>query len=392
VANLTKKDLGKRGNDEVILKKFFHMDNHMNVFAVKRTTGNPKEGQFVPTAMVFVVDGEETVAYEPDQPSDFDESRARIQENMSLVGSKNTVKFTGKFKNDNSIATVSLTDFEKTEEFGGQVGGKRVNLGIQFEKDFYKSLNCEVQCLCEHTKYEAAAKDLVEKINARYRIKGGLSKVEAVGGKNQPRPLKPGNGGIVVGTGKKDIGSTVTDITTIFGGKDEQYLSLKYGNTLTFINAGVGKIFKESDYKTFFDGYKDPIGTAIFEMFDIDKVEYAKVFNNYGKGYKGKKVNVTTTAKKKKIQDLLEYAIGYGYWMVHGKGGSTVECYEVDNAYMKKAAAPTGNITLHYGGSTGKGKRLDIHMESNVYKFMWNLRNKQGGKYPTHIMCDYKKK
>ena len=74
---------------------------------------------------------------------------------------------------------------------------------ILFEKDFYKSLNCEVQCLCEHTKYEAAAKDLVEKINARYRIKGGLSKVEAVGGKNQPRPLKPGNGGIVVGTGNK---------------------------------------------------------------------------------------------------------------------------------------------------------------------------------------------
>ena len=47
---------------------------------------------------------------------------------------------------------------------------------------------------------------------------------------------------------------------------------------------------------------------------------------------------------------------------------------------------------LHYGGSTGKGKRLDMHLESSVYKFMFNLRNKQGGKYPSHIMCDYKKK
>ena len=39
MANLTKADLGKRGNDEVILKKFFHMDNHMNIFAVKRKDG-----------------------------------------------------------------------------------------------------------------------------------------------------------------------------------------------------------------------------------------------------------------------------------------------------------------------------------------------------------------
>ena len=87
----------------------------------------------------------------------------------------------------------------------------------------------------------------------------------------------------------------------------------------------------------------------------------------------------------------MQYAIGYGYWMVHGKG-SNVDCYEVDEAYMKKASQNSGSIVLHYGGSRGSGKRLDIHMESSVYRFMWNLRNKQGGKYPSHIMCDYKKK
>jgi len=393
MANLTKADLGKRGNDEVILKKFFHMNNHMNIFAVKRKTGNPKEGQFVPTAMVFVVDGEETVAYEPDQRSDFDESRARLQENMSLRGSKNTVLFTGKFQNDNSIATVPLTDLEKTEEFGGQVGGKKVNLGIQFEKDFYKSLNCEVQCLCEHTRYEKAAKELVTKINKKYKFKGGLSQVDAVGGKNQPRPLTYSGGLYVTAGGKKtkDIGSTVTDITTVWGGKEDQYLSLKYGSTLTFINSGVGKVFTEKDYRNNFEGYTNPIGNAIFEMFAIDKEEYAAVFNEYGKGYKGKKVDVTRDADVKKIQDLLEYAIGYGYWMVHGTG-SKVDCYEMDKAYMKKASKNSGKIMLHYGGSSGRGKRLDIHMESSVYKFMWNLRNKQGGKYPSHIMCDYKKK
>tara|TARA_B100000902_G_scaffold314219_1_gene304898 strand:+ start:58 stop:1224 length:1167 start_codon:yes stop_codon:yes gene_type:complete len=388
MANLSKAQLRKDDREVTLLKKFFSLPHHMNIFAVK---GKQKEGQFVPVAMVFWEGNKEVAAIEADEKEAFPEALARIRDIMEKSNGK--VTFTGNWQNDNSVSTVNLTELEKTEEFGGQVGGKRVNLGIQFEKDFYKSLNCLVQCLCEHTKYEAGAKDLVKKINDEYRIPGGLSNVDGdVAAQNQKRPLKTGNGGIVVGTGTKNIGSTVTDITTTFGGKKDIYLSLKYGNTLTFINSGVKNIFKESDYKTFFDGYKDPIGTAIFEMFNIDKVEYAKVFNDYGKGYKGKKVDVTSTAKKKKIQDLLEYAIGYGYWMVHGKGGSSVDCYEITKSYMEKAAAPTGTITLHYGGSTGKGKRLDIHMESNVYKFMWNLRNKQGGKYPTHIMCDYKKK
>ena len=388
MAGLKKEDLNKRGNDEILLKKFFHFPGHMNIFSVKRKTGNPKEGQFVPEALVFKVDNDEIAAFETDQVSDFKEIMSRLRENIELSGVKNQVLFTGKFKNDNSIDTVKLTELDKTEEFGG--GKAKVNLGIQFEKDFYKSLNCEVQCLCEHTKYEDAAKDLVKKINDEYNIKGGLSSVEAVGGKNQPRPLKAGNGGIVVGTGSKDIGSTITDITTVFGGKQDIYLSLKFGDTLTFINSGVGKIFKEIDYKNHFDGYNNSIGNAIFKMFDIDKIEYANVFNKYGKGYKGKKVTAKNPDKNA-IEDLLEYAIGYGYWMVHGKGNK-VSCYEMNEAYMKKSAKIMGNIELHYGGSRGSGKRLDIHCESSEYKFMFNLRNKQGGKYPSHIMCDYKKK
>jgi hypothetical protein len=388
MAGLKKDDLNKRGNDEILLKKFFHLPGYMNIFSVKRKSGNPKEGQFVPEALVFKVDNDEVAAFETDQVSDFKEIMSRLRENIELSGVKNQVLFTGKFKNDNSIDTVKLTELDKTEEFGG--GKAKVNLGIQFEKDFYKSLNCEVQCLCEHTKYEDAAKDLVNKINDEYNIKGGLSSVEAVGGKNQPRPLKSGNGGIVVGTGSKDIGSTITDITTVFGGKKDIYLSLKFGDTLTFINSGVGKIFKEIDYKNHFDGYNNSIGNAIFNMFDIDKIEYANIFNKYGKGYKGKKVTAKNPDKNA-IQDLLEYAIGYGYWMVHGKGNK-VSCYEMNEAYMKKSAKITGGIELHYGGARGSGKRLDIHCESSEYKFMFNLRNKQGGKYPSHIMCDYKKK
>ena len=103
-------------------------------------------------------------------------------------------------------------------------------------------------------------------------------------------------------------------------------------------------------------------------------------------------VDVTSKCDKGAIQDLLQYAIGHGYWMVHGGTTGGVKVYEIDEAYMKKASTISGPVKLMYGGSQGKGKRLDIHMESSVYKFMFNLRNKQSGLYPSHIMCDYKKK
>ena len=172
-------------------------------------------------------------------------------------------------------------------------GAKRPNLGIQFEKDFFKSLDCEVQCVCKHTKYEKDAQKLVQLINEKHDIKGGLSGVQAVGGKNQPRPLMYSGGLYVTAGGKKtkNIGSTVTDITTIFGGEKEIYLSLKFGETLTFINSGVGKVFLQKDYETQFKNYNNNIGNAIFDMFAIDKIEYANVFNKYGKGYTGKKVD-----------------------------------------------------------------------------------------------------
>ena len=390
MANLTKADLGKRSNDETFLDKFFHKPGHMNIFSVKRKNGKPKEGIFVPSALVFMVDGDEIVSFEPDQKSDYDEALARMQENMSLGGTKNKILLTGKFKNDQTIATVSLADLQKTSEFGGQGGGNR---GNKFEDEFLKSLDCEIECLCEHTKYEDQAKKLVELIDKEHKIKGGITKAIKEGGANKKRPLSY-SGGLYVAAGgskTKDIGSTITDITATFGGEKEVYLSLKFGDTLTFINSGVGKVFLQKDYETQFKSYNNSIGNAIFDMFAIDKIEYANVFNKYGKGYKGKKVDVSRDAIKSAIEDLLQYAIGYGYYMVHAKG-STVDCYEMSKAYMKKAAKINGKIMLHYGGATGKGKRLDMHLESSVYKFMFNLRNKQGGKYPSHIMCDYKKK
>ena len=386
MAELSKADLGKRGNEETLVKKFFHMGGLMDTFL-------HKDGQFKPYAIVVVMDDEEH-PFESDEKDRYDELLARMRTILARTNNKDKILFTGKFVNTNQIKTVPITEMVKTEEFGGQTGGKKVNLGIKFEKDFYESLRCELACECKRTSYEKEAKSLVEQIGKDVGV--GFSDVEAVGGKNQPRPLVGGGGGLYVtagGTKTKKIGSTVTDITTFWGPqKEEKYLSLKYGNTLTFINSGVGRIFTPDDYKKYFEGYSNPIGKEIFRMFGIDPIAYAKTFNEYPHKTKMPTVDVTNKCDKSAIQDLLQYAIGYGYWMVHGGTSGGVKMYEMDQAYMKKASTISGSVKLMYGGSQGKGKRLDIHMESSVYKFMFNLRNKQSGLYPSHIMCDYKKK
>jgi len=386
MAELSKADLGKRGNEETIVNKFLHMDNLVDTFL-------HKDGQFIPHAMVVVMDDEEH-PFENDEKNRYAELLARVRSVLDRKNNRDKILFVGKFANTNQVKTVPITEMVKTEEFGGQVGGKKINLGIKFENDFYESLRCELGCSKDNTTYAKEVKSLVEQIGKEVKV--GYSDVEAVGGKNQPRPLVGGSGGLYVTAQNqktKNIGSTVTDITTYWGPKkDPVFLSLKYGNTLTFINSGVGKIFTADDYKKYFEGYTNPIGKEIFRMFGIDPILYAKTFNDYPHKTKMPTVDVTSKCDKAAIQDLLQYAIGYGYWMIHGGTSGGVKMYEIDEAYMRKASTITGSVKLMYGGSQGKGKRLDIHMESSVYKFMWNLRNKQSGLYPSHIMCDYKKK
>lgn len=391
MANLSKAEIAKGTRDETFVKKFFEMDHHMNLFTVKRKNGKPKEGIFVPSYMVFKIDGDEVVSYKTDQSGDYAEVLARVNENINLPTARNAILLVGKFQNDNTVATLGLTDLEKTSEFGGQGGGNR---GNAYEDEFLKSLQCEIECICEHTKYEDQAKELIALINKDQKIKGGISQAIKVGGANKPRPLNYASGGLYVTAGgkkTKDIGSTVSDITTTFGGNKEIYLSCKFGNTLTFINSGVKTIFKDNDYKNYFKGYKNNIGDALFKLFGIDKIEFARIFNMYGKGYKGKKVDVTRTCQSSKIEDLLQYAIGYGYYMVH-QSGPKFTAFEMTKQKMKQASTLTGKVILHYGRQRGTGKGLDITCESSEYNFMFNIRNKQTGLYPTHIMCDYKKK
>ena len=205
---------------------------------------------------------------------------------------------------------------------------------------------------------------------------------------NTPRPLVF-NPKIQL-TNKKgtgfDVGKSVTDITVTADGK-ETYLSLKTGGTTTFFNVGVRRILTPTEIRNGKITNKD--GLKLLNLFSIDPKRFTTIFNSDIKTQSGK---VSVRPKNAMLlRTLLESGIGFGYHVVHQKGKNVFH-KQMDSKTMKKAAI-TGNMTIFYGGKTGKGKRIDIEMESPLYKFKLNIRDTQGNDgYPTRLMCDFKDK
>lgn len=382
MAPLKKDDLLKRGNYDTFVKKFLGLDGKENKFLTK-------EGIFVPIALVLEINGKQ-YAYETKEGKLVKEIVSRVEEAASTKGTKSSIELTGKYENTGRITTIKVTDLEKTGEFGGQGAGsgKKENLGLVFERDFYDSLVNILNCEGKKGKYHEHAKKLVDELGKKY--KAPLKEVIAVGELNQKRPLKVSKGNISIGTGQENIGQTVTDITVKFGNK-EVYLSLKFQSTLAFANIGIQSIFTE---KSINDYNLSEVCKNILEVFGLDETSFCSTFNNYPHTQKiqNYEQDVTSTCDKNAITKLLRQMMGHGYVMVHGKGAGKVDIYEVDEPYLNKSANLVGKITAYYGGTTGTGKKVIVDCSSSLYKFQFNFRNKAGKIYPSHIMCDYRKK
>ena len=328
---------------------------------------------------------------------------------------KKKLEFDVGLKYINYIFTIPITWFKKIPDFGGQGsagGGKTLNKGNQFEKDFYADA---VKVLEGATKGSRFIPTILE-MNKHFEKKLGkaLGMIEGdpkfkgvleEGSANKSRPLAYDNGTLVVaaeGNVTEDMGSTLTDITFQYGKKlTPVYLSLKFGPTLTFFNTGVGGrngplLFTEkeiSEYKVTTEAGLDFL--KMFGMADNEDAikKFCESFVNYPRTKAiTNHIFKPSTFNQSAIEKLLRSGIGYGYWMVHNTKGTTIDWYEIDQQYMKDAATITSGITVYYGRMNGAGKGVNMTCSSSHYNFTFNIRNKQGGTYPTHVMCDYKKR
>ena len=308
--------------------------------------------------------------------------------------------------------SILITKFVKVDEFGGSgAGGKKINKGTEFEKHFYNDALALLNKPNEKgSRFTPFIKDFSTKISKKLglalsdmKAHEGLKGVLDEGSKNQSRPLSLSNGGLVVtagGSATLNMGSTLTDVTFQFGEeKKPVYLSLKYGPTLTFFNSGVGGkngplLFTQKEIENYKITTKG--GLAFLKMFGIDDdenmIKFCDSFVDYPRTKPIPNHKVVVDADTAKIKKLLKSGMGYGYWMIHNTQGTTIDAYEMNQDYMKKASDITGDITVFFGRMNCKGKGVNITCSSTKYNFIFNCRNKQGGKFPTHVMCDYKKK
>ena len=306
----------------------------------------------------------------------------------------------------NTTYWIPITNFKKVPKFGGKLPTE--NKGTKFEKDFYADSvkylagskgNGFIKTIAEmDKKFSAELNENIVTIEGKDATGAGgsqkvsLSSVLEEGSANQSRPIKASNGGFIISTpggATEDIGKTVTDITYLYGEKKiPVYLSLKYGPTLTFFNSGVGDFLPSSEVIA--QTITNPEGLNLLKMFDIDPILFCKSFQQRTTALPSVDAK---NIDKGKIADLLRSGIGYGYWMVHNDGKGGVEWYPMTKTYMNDSATITGGMKIYYGRMNGKGIGVNMTCESKHYKFTFNIRNKQAsGPYPTHMMCDYKKK
>ena len=215
-------------------------------------------------------------------------------------------------------------------------------------------------------------------------------RVKLEGGANTRRPLQFTDIGVLIKGRDLQIGNLITDVT-VYGDDKTYYLSLKLGGTVTFFNAGVGTIFTENQFKA--SRFTDKRAKQILGMFGIDEKKFIDIFEKYDKKNARKIVpkiqeDVTRKVNLRALLQLLVTGIGYGYHMVHKKGKNKVEFYEMTRRRMMDSAK-VRKVTVLYP-KPGSAKRIDIEVITKLYIFKINIRNKQGGLYPSHIMCDYK--
>ena len=382
--------------------KFFHLNHAMQEF-------RHEEGLFMPDSMVMQVNGDEVEAFEISEPNRAVEALTWIRDIMN-GGKKDTVILVGTFTDNGRIRHAPFTKFVKTEEFGGE-GPNKVNAGNKFEEEFFWSMQCKLDCLCKPNKYEKEVDELLKEIKDK-ELKRDVSLANVVwaGPANKRRTIVAGSPVAAVsseGRVIEEVGSTLTDVTAYFGGEKQNpvYVSCKAGSTVTWINTGTGPLWDQTDFASFKGSntkqgpgkFKKKFGADFLDMFGLDQKLVAKTFNDFPRSTKMPTVSPPATGpgsyNLNAIKGFLRYCVGYGYWMVHKQDNGNVDMYWMNQAKMNRVCAITGGITIQYGGVRGEGKRINILCSSSLYNFTFNIRGKQRlAIYPTHVMCDYKKR
>lgn len=266
-----------------------------------------------------------------------------------------------------------------------------INKGILFEKNLEKDLKTYVKGGINF-QYRDFINEFTQSLGT-----DDILDVSAFGALNTSRPLASDGKSLYVSVKgrarSENIGFSIADLVVKTKKGKKIPLSLKYGSTVTFFNSGVTKFFSMEDFKKA-DFTRDPVARNIFKLFGLDPKLFRDSFMNYvepteGEKRKSEKTTVSVKINVHEMKDFIKTVIGHGYYLVHEHNNGHVQFYNMTAAFLEKAATPDSNMITILYPKGGTAKRVDILVSTSVFNLKFNIRNKQGGILPSHMMCDY---
>ena len=258
------------------------------------------------------------------------------------------------------------------------------NTGNLFEEQLEKGLNDWIE---EGDYKNNPYKDFIADIIKEYHLDDCQFVLVNEGPMNKSRPMKFENGNWKIGdadASNYDIGPIVTDLTlhTKCKGKPDKtiYLSLKKGGTTTMSNLGVKKIFPKEEIQK--GSIENNLGLKVLSTFGIDNARFCRIFNEALNGKVTSGGNDTSPSfDRTLLQGMIRGSIGYGYHYTHKQSGNKIKNFAMTKSVCDRATR-VSSVTVHYGGKTGTGQRVDITVQTPVMELKFNIRDTSGSSLP----------
>ena len=316
------------------------------------------------------------------------------------VTSGKSAKLMRALKGDVDIAKIKReskldSNFKITWGDGSRGNRGTGNTGNLFETQLEKGLNDWV----EGEEYNSNPyKDFIGDLVKDYKLEDcQIVQVISEGTLNKKRPIQFIGGNWKIGdadANNYDIGSVVTDLTLRTKCKDQRekliYLSLKKGGTTTMSNLGVKKIFTQTDIEN--GTITGTVGEKVLETFGIENTRFCKIFNEAKSGSVSSGGDVANPKYNRKLlESMIRGSIGYGYHYAHKESGNKIKNFPMKKDTCDKATK-VSSVTVHYGGRTGTGQRVDITVETPVMELKFNIRDTSGSPnpWPDKLQSGYK--
>ena len=312
-----------------------------------------------------------------------------MQDPLALAkDKKNDVKIARALKDEIALADIKrklkLTTLRPTWGDGSRGNRGSANTGNLFEGQLQNGLNDWIETGdYSRNQYKDFIKDLID----TYHLEDCSFVLVSEGELNKKRPLVFEAGGWKIGEATAtnyDIGHIVTDLTlkTKCKGKPDGiiYLSLKKGGTTTMSNLGMKKIFPKDELAA--GEIKNNVGLKVIETFGLDNQRVCKIFNEALAGKVESGGNVSNPRfNRSLLQSMIRGSIGYGYHYTHLQRGGKIKSFPMTKAKCDASTNIT-SVTVHYGGKTGTGQRIDITVKTPAMELKFNIRDTSGSSLP----------